>query len=184
MKIHLVEAVIFITNRWINRLVEKGQSWPGKLSLFSIAFGTYLQRNIQCYAISYRNIQNGWNNAQYQVHLIVPDWRLCRITDISVCHEQTKYVELIYILCKFLSNYFTNISSCFIYLVFSQRLNKESCFSWYRNCNAACLPLKEPAMITNRTTPTLIIVKRLFTVDDSFTPSASATEMHRIIRNF
>jgi len=46
------------------------------------------------------------------------------------------------------------------------------------------LPLKEPAMITNRTTPTLIIVNRLFTVDDSFTPSASATEMHRIIKNF
>jgi len=43
--------------------------------------------------------------------------------------------------------------------------------------------LKEPAMITNRTTPTLIIVNRLFTVDDSFTPSASATEMQRRIRN-
>jgi hypothetical protein len=41
--------------------------------------------------------------------------------------------------------------------------------------------LKEPAMITNRTTPTLTIVNRLFTVDDSFTPSASATEMSRII---
>lgn len=114
----------------------------------------------------------------------VPDCRLCRITDISVGHKQIKCLELIYIPCKFLSNYFTSILSFFIYLVSSQRLNKESCCSLHRNCNAACLPLKEPAMITNRTTPTLIIVNRLFTVDDSFTPSASATEMHRIIQNF
>ena len=112
---------------------------------------------------------------------IVPDCRLCRITEISVCHEQIKCMELIYIPCKLPSNYFTSISSCFIYLVSSQRLNKESCCKWHRNCNAACLPLKEPAMITNRTTPTLIIVNRLFTVDDSFTPSASATEIHRTV---
>jgi hypothetical protein len=40
--------------------------------------------------------------------------------------------------------------------------------------------LNEPARITNRTTPIFIIVNRLFTVDDSFTPSARATETYRI----
>lgn len=71
------------TNRWINRLGEKGQYWPGKLSLFSIAFGTYVQRNNQCYAISYRNIQNGWNNPQYQalnctrLEIVQNYWHFC-----------------------------------------------------------------------------------------------------------
>jgi len=56
---------------------------------------------------------------------MLPDCRLCKITDISVDHEQLKRMELIYIPCKFLSNYFTSISSYFIYLVSNKDLIKS-----------------------------------------------------------